>query len=447
MQNLRTGFVREAVTDLEKIKTRLMRQAESPESVEFFSFLRETARVLHSIKGSAATFGFREESRLTHEIENLLELLKQPGAHDTETIRLFSDALTELADAFSALAAGGNPEVSAGRNTHFSGPVFLRIRARLGAAMAAAGSDPAASPAAVLPVEAFERLSLQERRAVAEARQNGRAIFILDAALATESFTADFTALRAKLGRGGEVIATFPANSNSSAEKIFLRLLYAAPENAEGLVGAIRENELRISWQSPAGSAATSECETTVAEFAARAVPAAREAARECGKEVTFKIASNEHLLPKPISRLFDNCLIHLARNAVAHGLEYPAERLAAGKPEAGLIAIALTKHEREYKLSFSDDGRGLDRAAIAAAAQAANLPSENPKSLTDTDLLHLIFQPQISTAAHLTEISGRGIGLDAVKSVVEAAGGSITVDSKPGQGTTFSISIPHNAE
>jgi two-component system chemotaxis sensor kinase CheA len=136
--------------------------------------------------------------------------------------------------------------------------------------------------------------------------------------------------------------------------------------------------------------------------------------------------------------------LTHLLRNAIDHGLESAEERVAAGKPEAGAVQLSATPNENHILIEVRDDGRGIDGERLKASAVKKGLLSvEAAERLNEREAMELIFMPGFSTAAKLTDISGRGVGMDIVKSTIERMGGRVTIDSTVGVGTTFSITLP----
>jgi two-component system chemotaxis sensor kinase CheA len=136
--------------------------------------------------------------------------------------------------------------------------------------------------------------------------------------------------------------------------------------------------------------------------------------------------------------------LVHLLRNAVDHGIETPEERRAAGKPETGTLKLSAAHAEGYIVISVEDDGRGLDIEKIKSTVVAKGLvTSETAERLTDAEILELIFLPGMSTAKKTTEVSGRGVGMDIVRANIEAINGFVNLDTKPGQGTKFTLKLP----
>jgi len=169
-----------------------------------------------------------------------------------------------------------------------------------------------------------------------------------------------------------------------------------------------------------------------------------RDVAKTCGKDVILQVSGQETDLDKSILDSVAEPLSHLLRNAVDHGIETPEERVAAGKPAQGTIKLNAFHQGNQIVIECSDDGSGIDRfKLVSKAVDRGVLSHEEAERLSDADALHLVFHPGLSTAEQITEISGRGMGMDIVKSVIERLKGSVTIDSKPGQGTSFLLKVP----
>src|SRR5262249_37359608 len=141
------------------------------------------------------------------------------------------------------------------------------------------------------------------------------------------------------------------------------------------------------------------------------------------------------------VDRLGDP-LVHMVRNAVDHGIEPPDVRAAAGKPAEGTVTLRAFHQGGNVHIELSDDGKGLDRQAILAKAVESGLIQEG-QSLSDSEVFGLIFEPGFSTAKVVTDVSGRGVGMDVVRRNVEALQGSIHIRSQQGKGTTFTVRLP----
>ena len=170
----------------------------------------------------------------------------------------------------------------------------------------------------------------------------------------------------------------------------------------------------------------------------------ARELAALLGREVEVTLAGEDTQLDRRITRELEEALGHLVRNAVDHGIETPAVRELAGKPRAGRLRILAQPAGQRVRLSIADDGAGIDPARVVQAAVAAGLVDASRVSALDREeVLRLLFTPGFSTREEVSEVSGRGIGLDAVAAIAERVGGGATITSQPGAGTTVTIEVP----
>jgi two-component system chemotaxis sensor kinase CheA len=164
--------------------------------------------------------------------------------------------------------------------------------------------------------------------------------------------------------------------------------------------------------------------------------------ARDTGKTIELSTEGETTELDKTVIERLADPLIHLIRNSADHGLETPEQRLAAGKPETGNIVLAARQSGAEVVITITDDGRGVDRARVRAKAEENGLIQPG-QVLSDNELLQLIFAPGFSTAAAITNLSGRGVGMDVVKRTIEGLRGSIELTSTPGEGSVVSLRIP----
>lgn len=169
-----------------------------------------------------------------------------------------------------------------------------------------------------------------------------------------------------------------------------------------------------------------------------------RDLSAELGKQVMVDLDGGDVELDREMIETIRDPLTHLIRNAIDHGIEAPAARLAAGKREIGMLAIAARQSGNTIAIVIRDDGRGLDEDRIAAKALATGLVTPAERAAMSRDkLVNLIFEPGFSTAETVSNVSGRGVGLDVVRQNLEKVGGSIKVASIPGEGTQFTLQIP----
>ncbi|WP_240125319.1 chemotaxis protein CheA [Thermomonas alba] len=166
-----------------------------------------------------------------------------------------------------------------------------------------------------------------------------------------------------------------------------------------------------------------------------------RDIASRLGKKVILKTSGEGTELDKGVIEKIVDPLVHLVRNAIDHGLETTEQRIAAGKPEAGTVSLSAAHQGGHIIIEVSDDGRGLNREKILAKAAERGIPvPENP---TDAQVWDLVFAPGFSTADAITDLSGRGVGMDVVRKNIQALGGQVEIRSREGEGTTVSIRLP----
>jgi len=169
-----------------------------------------------------------------------------------------------------------------------------------------------------------------------------------------------------------------------------------------------------------------------------------RDIARRLGKEVDLVLEGESTEADKNVIEALADPLVHIVRNSLDHGLETPAERLAAGKPACGRLTIGARQEADRVLIEVADDGRGIDPARIKQKAYAKGLIDEAAlERMGDQEAVNLVFLPGFSTAEQVSDLSGRGVGMDAVRSAVDKLGGSVRLESKPGQGTRLQLSLP----
>ena len=167
-----------------------------------------------------------------------------------------------------------------------------------------------------------------------------------------------------------------------------------------------------------------------------------RDLARKSGKAVQFLTEGDDTEIDRNMVEALNDPLVHMIRNAVDHGLESAEERKAAGKPETGSVRLRAYHSAGNVVIELSDDGKGLDRGKILRKAVERNLVAPDA-NLSDAEAVALIFLPGFSTADKITDVSGRGVGMDVVKRRVEQLRGRVDVTTRPGQGSTFTVRLP----
>ncbi|MEW5743332.1 MAG: chemotaxis protein CheA [Myxococcota bacterium] len=183
---------------------------------------------------------------------------------------------------------------------------------------------------------------------------------------------------------------------------------------------------------------------TPVSVITDRLPRAARDIARRRGRDVEVTVTGGDIELDRAIVDELNDAVLHLLRNAIDHGVEPPEERRMRGKAARGTVKVEVRRLRDRVVLELKDDGRGLDTERLKAlAVERGLLTPDQARALSEKEALHLCTLPGLSTAATVTDISGRGVGMDAVKRVVEAVGGALDIESVRGQGSTFRLSLP----
>lgn len=169
-----------------------------------------------------------------------------------------------------------------------------------------------------------------------------------------------------------------------------------------------------------------------------------RDLALKAGKEIDFTMIGQETELDRSMIEEIGDPLMHLLRNAVDHGIEAPAERAAAAKPRSGRVTLSAAHEESHIIITVRDDGKGIDPEKIKAAAVRKGLiNADAARRLSDREAINLIFAPGFSTAERVSEVSGRGVGMDVVRTNIERLSGSIEIETAVGVGTTFRLKLP----
>ncbi|HEU4334606.1 MAG TPA: chemotaxis protein CheW [Candidatus Eisenbacteria bacterium] len=447
-------------------------------------------RAFHTIKGTCGFFGFTKLAAVTHAGENLLSLLR---AGDRPLTSPMADALLALVDAvreilaaieatreegggdyaalidrLNRLQAEAEAEASApGRATAAGAPAAPESNGGAGAPATQAPAAPAAPSrppdTVVTPADGglfgplIESGRLNEE-AVALAAQQQRLgdprrlgeILVDHGALQPQDI------LDALLARS-EAAASALADSSIRVDVHLLDLLM----NLVGeLVLARNQLLLKVASQNHADlpgtvqrlNHITTELQERIMKTRMQPVGnlynklprLVRDVAAACGKQVRLDVEGAETELDRTIIEAIRDPMTHLIRNAVDHGIETPDVRTSHGKPAEGRLAVRAFHEGGKVHLEVSDDGGGLPLAAIREKALERNLvPADRIARMTDRDWANVIFLPGFSTAPRVTNVSGRGVGMDVVKTNVERIGGTIDVESKPGEGTTVRVRIP----
>ncbi len=219
------------------------------------------------------------------------------------------------------------------------------------------------------------------------------------------------------------------AGASMLARQTRQRNLLEANQNIGRLIEEVRNGTLQLRM-------------VPIGETFSRFRRVVRDTASQLGKEVALEIVGGETELDKSMVERIADPLMHLVRNSLDHGLETPAERVAAGKPAAGTVVLSARHESGNILIRIEDDGRGIDRDRVLQRAWERGLVDRGVTP-PDADILKLIFEPGFSTAAQVTNLSGRGVGMDVVRRNIEALRGNVQLHSTPGAGTQIDIRLP----
>jgi two-component system chemotaxis sensor kinase CheA len=439
-------LVGQIVTDLEKLRAT---RTDGPVRRELIARI---FRSVHSIKGSAASCDLEAVSQIAHEFENLLAEIRAGRV-------LIDDAVIDACQGAAQALSESVRTAASGKVDSSSDALFEQLHE---AAQTNATSELPNSKTRLdlIPFEIRESLTEIEKQQLASIVAEGSPLFVASTSFDIQTFDAEFFRLKEKLTRFGEIISTSPAVDDKQPDKINFTVLYAS--NADLSALSASDSDLanvvfeKVLIPSRPGAEATGIESTTLPAVSAfskfvrtplrstldRVARAGRAAARVAAKEVDFEIIGAEIRLDQLLGRTIANPLIQLVRNAVDHGIETATERTRAGKVQRGVVRIEAESDGTRSRLRVSDDGRGVDPVLVTAAAQRLGL-LPNDAELSIEQSLRLIFRPGFTTLATVSELSGRGVGLDVVETAVEQLGGELRVSSKPGQGSTFEILLP----
>ncbi|ATC66083.1 chemotaxis protein CheA [Nibricoccus aquaticus] len=439
-RELLTEFHAEALDHLQQIEAALLALDETPDDPEA---LNSIFRSFHTIKGVSGFLHLTPMHTLTHEVESLLDLARN------RKLRLNSTIITEILKSRDAVQnMVGQITVALEQGTLPSEiiPVSHLIRAvkRLAAgesapvaaapakAAAPIAASVAAAPAELAPVVPFSPAPSAEAPAPAKAAEHKE-----KAAATGETKNASSSTVRVnteKLDSLMDVVGELVIVQSQLTESA--RVL--AIEDASLQRNITQFGRLTKELQHTSMSLRMIPVKPTFQKME-RLV---RDLSRDFGKKVNFHVSGEDTELDRTVVEDIGDPLVHMVRNSLDHGLESTADRIAAGKTEAGNVHLKAYHEGGNIVIELSDDGRGINTDKVLAKARKQNLIPENAQ-LSKDEVLHLIFLPGFSTAEKVTAVSGRGVGMDVVKRNIEKLRGKIEITSEMGKGSTFRIKLP----
>lgn len=452
-------------------------------------------RAVHTIKGMSATMGYAAVAELSHELETLLDRVRQGRVRVTPELL---DACFAAADALErAIEAGAQGGSGAGETD--VEPLVVRLRALGGVAAEDGATAADTAPEAtgqLVRVRLDAETPLKGARAfliVKRAESLGRVHSVTPPleALQAEQFDRSFTlridsvADRASIERtirsvgsvelvvvesaGASVTSPGRSGARQAADAAagrparHVRMDLRRLDNMMNLIGELvitrgRLDQLARQLGDPPLLDSMDQASRLISELQdeimlSRMVPVwqvfdrfprlVRDAARSSGKDVDLVVEGKEIELDRSMLDEIGDPVVHLLRNAIDHGIESPADRQAAGKPAVGRLTLSASRERSSVVVRVTDDGRGIDRMRVLEKARSTGLVDDTRTELSDDELIRLIGRPGFSTAERVTDLSGRGVGIDVVYTRVRALGGSVEIKTAAGTGTTVTMRLP----
>ena len=447
MRPLLEQFVTEATEILDSSEAVLI-ELEKPAEGETGILIREVFRGIHSLKGNCGFLGLANLESLSHKTETILDLFL--GTEENlapEHIMTILIAVDSLRQGINDLGTGGTGRIEGKEMIEdLIDQMMANIRAgsgsskKLGEILLEEGTitDDQLEQALIKQKAALGEVLVDMgatnpdavERALKKQSEQSQA-----AGAAKQLKKSDIRVDTEKLDKlvnlvGELVIAETMVTRNSDLKDLQL-------ENFEKAVHHLR----RIT--SELQDVAMSVRMIPLAMSFQKLVRVVHDLGRKSNKKIKLNLAGEETEIDKTMTEQIADPLVHMVRNAADHGIEPPEERLQLGKPEVGVITIEARYEGSEVWIIVSDDGRGLDRDKILERAEKKGLLSKEPAAMSDEEVFELIFEPGFSTANTVSEVSGRGVGMDVVKRNLEKLKGRTVVKSKAGHGTSIYLQIP----
>jgi two-component system chemotaxis sensor kinase CheA len=415
MDDLLSDFLTETHEGLSAVDEALLRLERAPDDAPT---LAEVFRQVHTIKGTCGFLGLSRLEKVAHAAETILGLYRDGSLKVTpEGITLIFAAVDAIRKIVVGLEQhgqepdGDDAAVIAALDAAARGESVALPSAPQAKAEAQVEAAPAAAPAPRAP------------EAVTEAVQTESATAQQTIRVSVEVLEDLMTLVSELVLTRNQLMQLARVSSDSQISVPLQRLSHITSELQEGVMKT-RMQPIGNAW--------------------AKLPRLVRDLANELGKKIDLEMRGADTELDRQVLELIKDPLTHMVRNSGDHGLEGPADRRAAGKPETGRILLNAYHQGGHIIIEIGDDGRGLPVEKIRAKVLAQGLTTEAELAqMNEHDVLRFIFRPGFSTAQQITSVSGRGVGMDVVKTNIERIGGTIELRSKEGRGTTFTIKIP----
>ncbi|MBZ7935045.1 MULTISPECIES: hybrid sensor histidine kinase/response regulator [Campylobacter] len=469
MQEILEDFLVEAFELVEQIDHDLVELESNPEDLEL---LNRIFRVAHTVKGSSSFLNFDVLTKLTHHMEDVLNKARHGELKITPDIMdVVLESIDRMKTLLNSIRDNGN-DTAIGMDIE---PICTRLTA------ISEGESPAGNSAPVeeKPVETPQEEPVQEPEVDVNQLSDSEVEAEIERLLKVRK--AEDQARRAQKKKNPTTQAPqktesgekkVPASSSGGGMDQTIRVEVKRLDHLMNLIGelVLGKNRLLKIYDDVEeryeGEKFLEELNQVVSQLSiittdvqlavmkTRMQPIAkvfnkfprvvRDLSRELGKQIELEISGEETELDKSIVEEIGDPIMHMIRNSCDHGVEDPATRVANGKPEKGIVQLKAYNEGNHIVVEITDDGKGLDPNGLKAKAMEKNLITEREADqMTDKEAFALIFKPGFSTAAKVTNVSGRGVGMDVVKTNIEKLNGVIEIDSELGKGSTFKLKIP----
>jgi two-component system chemotaxis sensor kinase CheA len=417
-------FGNEAAEIVASLEEDMVRLEDEPEDLEL---LHRIFRGMHTLKGNSAFLGFSRMKALAHEAENVLNRLR---SGTLPLVPSLMDALLVALDGVKALLR----DIAADRTerTEIEGTVLLLQRAAESAEREAPGEN------------AECRMRSADREAGnAEAGEKPDGGAEAGARHPERATGGDAATIRVEVRRLDHLMNLVGELVIGRNRLHQVRGDFERKYEGESLVGDLGQVSADLSLVSSELQEAVMKVRMVpIRNIFSRFPRLVRDLAREREKAVDLVTSGHETELDRSVIEEIWDPLVHLVRNALDHGLESPRERRASGKPEKGRISMSARQEGSHIVIRVEDDGRGIDAARVLDKARRLGLVDDGD-DISGAEILNLIFAPGFSTKDEISDISGRGVGLDVVKTNLKRLNGLIDVSTVPGKGTRFTLQIP----
>ena len=431
MKEVLKDFLQESFENLDRVDSELIELEEQPDNRDMLSSI---FRSMHTIKGTCGFFGFDKLEKVTHIGENLLVKLRDGEYSMNEQIATgllaMVDAVRAMLHEISANGHDGTKRykklidlLSELKDTGAvqSTDKLKGVRVADAVSKTAVGSSDAVQPAEPEAVSASQDSASPE----AKSKDSASSGTVVEA-----SIRVDVPVLDSLMNLVGELVLA----RNQIVEYV------GAHENIQVVAAAQRLNLITSELQEGVMQTRMQPIHSVWAKLP-RVV---RDLSRACGKQIRVEMEGKSTELDKSLIEAMKDPITHLVRNSVDHGVETPEKRIAAGKPAEGVLLLRAFHEGGQVHIEISDDGGGIQADRIKKKAiENGVVTVEQASKMSDPEICKMIFLPGLSTAEEVTNISGRGVGMDVVKTNIEKISGAIDLDTEVGRGTTFKIRVP----